>query len=319
MNNERMKSIKNMATEVKRKLLTIEPKVIFLVADDFNKCDEVLSIIRDKNSKIKKVKSSYQNSETPYNHHAYTASSKSGNKASCYVVLRDVEAKYSSGSLSIAVESLLRKCIDVVIITSERPYLMGDFYQSLIKNKTPTFEFIFGATDNTFLSSLTEGNIDFLFDGEPLKEYVNYPSKPDIADFESAIPFPDVEAKLYEEKNQQLQNVIDKADVEIICLKKENQQLRSVIDKADAEISEVCIRATESERHVEHLESHIRQLLCEIDVLTSFIKDFEGEMEILQSENEVLREKGQKIFEEKKIELFSQVKRSLTSLFRDAR
>lgn len=319
MNNERMKNIRNIATEVKRKLLTIEPKVIFLVADDFNMCDEVLSIIRDKNSKIKKVKSSYQNSKTPYNHHAYTASSKSGNKASCYVVLRDVEAKYSSGSLSIAVESLLRKCIDVVIITSERPYFMGGITQSLVKNKTPMFEFIFGATDNAFFSSLTEGSIDYLFDGEPLKEYVNYSSKPNVDDFDSAIPFPDVEAKLLEEKDQQLRNVMDKADVEIMRLEEMNQHLRNVIDKADNEISEVCIRATESERHVEHLQSHIKQLLCEVDVLTSFIKDFEDEIEVLKKENDLLKEKGQKIFEEKKIELFSQVKRSLTSLFRDAR
>lgn len=298
MNNERIKNIQNMAAEVKRKLLTIEPKVIFLVADDLNMCEEVMSVIRNENPKIKKVKSSYQNSETPYNHHAYTVSSKSGKKLSNYVVLRNVRNNYSSGSLSIAVESLLRKCIDVVIITSERPYLMGDISQSLVKNKTPIFEFICDATDNTFISSIKEESIDILFDGEPLKECVNYSDKPNIADFDAAIPFPDVETKHLEEKNQ---------------------QLRNVIDKADKEISEVCIRATESERHVEHLNSHIKQLLCEIDVLTSFIKDFDDEMEVLKTENEILKEKGQKIFEEKKIELFSQVKRSLTSLFRDAR
>lgn len=319
MNNERTKSIKTLATKVKTKLLTIEPKVIFLVADDLNMGEEVMSIIRNKNPKIKKVKSSYQNSETPYNHHAYTVSSKSGKKLSSYVVLRDVRTNYSSGSLSIAIESLLRKCINVVIITSERPYLMGDVFQSLVKNKTPTCEFICDATDNTLLSSIKEESIDILFDGEPLEEYVNYSSRSNIADFDSAIPFPDVEAKLLEEKNHQLQIFIDKADVEITCLKNENQHLRNVIDKADAEISEVCIRATESERRIEHLNRHVEQLLCEIDVLTSLIKDFEGEMEVLKTENDTLKEKGQKIFEEKKIELFSQVKRSLTSLFRDAR
>lgn len=319
MNNERTKSIKTLATKVKTKLLTIEPKVIFLVADDLNMGEEVMSIIRNKNPKIKKVKSSYQNSETPYNHHAYTVSSKSGKKLSNYVVLRNVRNHYSSGSLSIAVESLLRKCIDVVIITSERPYLMGDIFQSLIKNKTPIFEFICDATDNTFFSSLTEGSIDFLFDGEPLKKCVNFSSKPDVADFDSAIPFPDVETKRLEEKDQQLKNVMDKSDVEIMTLKQENKHLRDVIDKSDKEISEVCIRATESERRIEHLNRHVEQLLCEIDVLTSLIKDFEDEMEVLKTENNTLKEKGQKIFEEKKIELFSQVKRSLTSLFRDAR